>query len=153
MLFLSAPAAGGGASTIIMLVLMFALLYFLMIRPEKKKKKEAEQMAAWLINHGLDPSRIIVENKSMTTTQNAIRSYKILRSQYPEVDSVAIVSSDYHVAWGATMFQTQFTIAARELGDKMLKVVSNAAAYTGKEFKDVLHYQAGGILSIAGIDS
>lgn len=114
---------------------------------------EAEQMAAWLINHGLDPSRIIVENKSMTTTQNAIRSYKILRSQYPEVDSVAIVSSDYHVAWGATMFQTQFTIAARELGDKMLKVVSNAAAYTGKEFKDALHYQAGGILSIAGIDS
>lgn len=114
---------------------------------------EAEQMAAWLIDHGLDASRVIVENKSMTTTQNAIRSYKILRERYPEVDSVAIVSSDYHVAWGATMFQTQFIIAAREQGGKMLNVVSNGAAYTGKEFKGAMHYQAGGILSIAGIDS
>ncbi len=35
----------------------------------------------------------------MTTAQNAEFSYKIILDKYPSIDSIAIVSSSYHIAW------------------------------------------------------
>ena len=61
---------------------------------------EADQMAAWLIEQGLDPDRIIVENKSSSTVENAEFTYRILREEYPEIDSLALITSDYHIPRG-----------------------------------------------------
>ena len=58
---------------------------------------EAGQMAEWLAEQGIAPERIIVENRSHSTEQNAAYSIEILQSDYPQVTSLALVSSDYHL--------------------------------------------------------
>ena len=58
---------------------------------------EAGQMAAWLKEQGIAPERIIVEDKSFSTEENAMNAYRILSEDYPQVKSLALVSSDYHL--------------------------------------------------------
>ncbi len=92
---------------------------------------EADVMAEWLIRNGVDAGRIIIENQSLTTDQNAVYSCRILADDYPEVKSLAIVSSDYHVALGSMLF----TEAALLYGyghycEAPYQVVSNAAYRT-----------------------
>lgn len=58
---------------------------------------EAGQMAAWLKEQGISPERIIVEDKSFSTEDNVMNSYRILSRDYPQVKSLALVSSDYHL--------------------------------------------------------
>lgn len=109
---------------------------------------EADTMAKWLMEHGIAEERIIVENRSLTTSQNAIFSCQILREDYPEITQAAIISSDYHIPWGKVLFEAQFL-----LEDHPITVVSNAAFQTGKKISDsaLLRYQLNGIREIAGI--
>ena len=58
---------------------------------------EAGQMAAWLKEKGVAAERIIVEDKSFSTEENALNAYQILARDYPQVKSLALVSSDYHL--------------------------------------------------------
>lgn len=113
---------------------------------------EAEQMAQWLMDHGIEPNRLIIECESSTTGQNAINSYRILRDCYPGIDQVAIVSSDYHLSWGTSLFETKFLMEANEYGEQPIYVVSNAAFYTGIT-NHYYRYQAAGILELAGLNS
>ncbi len=83
---------------------------------------EAGRMAEWLAANGVDPQRIIVEDQSLTTAQNAIFTYRILAERCPQVTSVAIISSDYHIATGVLLFG-----AEPILHGLPVTVVSNAA--------------------------
>ena len=65
---------------------------------------EAETMAEWFLQHGVSPDRMIVENRSMTTGQNARNTCAILTEQYPQVKEIAVVSSSYHIAQCELMF-------------------------------------------------
>ena len=59
---------------------------------------EAEAMAVWLRAHGIDDSRILLEDKSETTRQNLENSFAIIRSHGGDpADGVAIVTSEYHL--------------------------------------------------------
>ena len=109
---------------------------------------EADTMAQWLMEHGIAEERIIVENRSLTTSQNAIFSCQILREDYPQISQAAIISSDYHIPWGKVLFEAQFL-----LEDHPITVVSNAAFQTGKQISasTLLRYQLSGIREIAGI--
>ena len=109
---------------------------------------ESDVMAQWLMKHGIAKERIIVENRSLTTSQNAIFSCQILREDYPEITQAAIISSDYHIPWGKVLFEAKFL-----LEDHPITVVSNAAFQTGKKISDsaLLRYQLNGIREIAGI--
>ena len=113
------------------------------------KDTEAGQMAAWLEEKGLEPDRIIREKKSLSTTANARNVTKILRSKYPQVDSVAVVSSDYHIPWGVSMFTTASHYAEYN-GEYPICVVGNAANTTSNN-TDTFHYQAKGISSLTNI--
>lgn len=110
---------------------------------------EAGQMAAWLTEKGLDSSRLILESKAQSTHTNATRVYNILNQQYPQVTSVAVVSSDYHIPWGTAMFATAFRYGAYN-GGREITLVANAANATGKTM-DTLYSQALGISAIAGL--
>ena len=55
---------------------------------------EAEAMAHWLEQHGIDASRIDIENESTTTAENLEFSKRYLG---PEADTVGIVTNDFHV--------------------------------------------------------
>ena len=111
---------------------------------------EAGQMAAWLQKHGLPKSRIIQENQSLSTTANAVNSYKLLTRAYPQVDSIAIVTSDYHVRQSCAMFAAVSNYQSGYKGGRSLELVGNAACDTGFQ-EDSLMTQAWGISLIMGI--
>ncbi|MBO5129133.1 MAG: YdcF family protein [Oscillospiraceae bacterium] len=116
-----------------------------------RKKTEAGQMAQWLKDHGVAESRIIVEDESLSTVENAQFSCEILTEEYPQVRHVAIVTSDYHVPRGCVYFHTQFALSALETGAEPLDIVGNAGyqiAYSTEEDMSVLY---SGIAQLAGI--
>ena len=94
---------------------------------ENPSASEAGEMAKWLEAQGIDKGRIIVEDNSITTAQNAIFTYDILTSLYPSVKKLAIVSSDYHIATGELLFMAEPILRANAVGNEKLEVISNAA--------------------------
>lgn len=111
---------------------------------------EAGQMAAWLQKNGLDKSRIIQETQSLSTTANAVNSYKLLTRSYPQVDSVAMVTSDYHIAQSCAMLTAVSNYQSGYRGGKSLELVGNSVCDTGLTENSLLT-QAWGISLIMGI--
>ena len=92
---------------------------------------EADVMAAWLEEHGIGKAKIIIENRSLTTDQNASNTCSILAEQHPEIRSLAMVSSDYHVALGSMLFTEAAQLYAYEHDCEVpYQVVSNAGYAT-----------------------
>lgn len=112
---------------------------------------EADQMAAWLIEQGLDESRLIVENKSKSTVQNAQFTYAILRADYPQIKSLCMVTSDYHVQRGCLLYYSQCLLSAYEAGDQILEIISNAGYEAGHAGYESIQLQANGVAQVAGI--
>ena len=84
---------------------------------------ESGEMAKWLRENGVEASRIIVENQSQTTAQNAKFTLDLLEKNFPQAKKLAIVSSDYHIATGALLFGAEAIL--RDAAD--VEVISNAA--------------------------
>ena len=92
---------------------------------------EAGVMADWLMAHGVEASRILKEDASRTTGDNAEFTVKLLLENHPEVRALAIVSSDYHVPLGVLLFQEEALLHEYETGTLPFSVISNAAFDTG----------------------
>ena len=88
---------------------------------------EAGSMAEWLIENGVDPERILIEDQSMSTAQNAVYTYRLLEREAPQVNLVAIISSDYHIPTGVLLFETEAILMASEPGEERYNVISNAS--------------------------
>ncbi len=110
---------------------------------------EAGEMAKWLEANGIDRSRIIVEDNSITTAQNAIFTYDILTSRYPSVKSLAIVSSDYHIATGELLFKAESILRANAPGNERFEVISNAAWQAPSGTLSTM-FQAGALIELFG---
>lgn len=64
---------------------------------------EGQAMAEYLLEKGMDESRVLREEKATSTRENLLYSYGIITSAYPDGEkSVAVVSSDFH------MFRVKF---------------------------------------------
>lgn len=87
---------------------------------------EADAMAAWMAEHGVNHERLIIENTSMTTLQNARKTCSILAERYPQVEQVVIVTSDYHIPLGTLLFNEAAILYEYENGFLPYTVVSNA---------------------------
>lgn len=114
---------------------------------------EGGLMGEWMLAHGIPESRLIIEDRSLSTAANACNTYEILRSSYPQVDSVVLISSDYHIAWGALMFETAFLRSAYENRTPEIHVISNCACVvedTTFPRDDLLHWEAGGMFELIG---
>ena len=116
---------------------------------ENASATEAGRMAEWLIENGVDPQRVIVEDHSLTTAQNAIFTYQILTEQYPQVKQLAIVSSDYHIATGALLFGAEAVLQAEEAGKEALTVVSDAA-FSAPSGTLSRMFRAGALIELSG---
>lgn len=116
---------------------------------ENKNATEAGKMAEWLIENGVDEKRIIVEDKSMTTAQNAVFTYDILSEKYPQVTQLAVISSDYHIATGTLLFDAECILRAEKAGAERMKVVSNAA-YKAPSGTLSTMFQAGALIELSG---
>jgi uncharacterized SAM-binding protein YcdF (DUF218 family) len=110
---------------------------------------EAGEMAKWLAKKGVDKKRIIVEDNSITTAQNALFTYDILTSRYTSVKKLAIVSSDYHIATGELLFKAESILRANAPGNEKLEVVSNAA-WKAPSGKLSTMFQAGALIELFG---
>lgn len=112
---------------------------------------EGELMGQWLLDNGLDPARLIVENRAPDTVGNAENTYKILNEQYPQVKKLVMVTSDYHVPRGCILFYSKCLLAAYETGGDVLEMVSNAGYISGHEGYETIALQSRGVASVAGI--
>lgn len=117
---------------------------------ETKGVTEAGQMAAWLQKKGIEQSRIIQEKQSLSTTANAVNTYKLLSASYPQVNSIALISSDYHLSWSSAMFTAVSDYKFGYEGGSPLELVGGAVCDTGST-ADTLVQQAWGISAITGI--
>ena len=105
---------------------------------------EAGRMADWLESQGVDSSRLIIENHSLTTAQNAICTFDILTEQYPQVKQIAIISSDYHIATGVLLFGAEAILRESDV-----EVVSNAAWHAPEGTLSTM-FQAGALIELSG---
>ena len=110
---------------------------------------EAGRMAAWLIENGVAAERVIVEDKSLTTAQNAIYTFDILSKSYPQVKELVIVSSDYHIATGTLLFGAEAILRAEDAAKPAVHVVSNAAWKAPSGTLSTM-FQAGALIELAG---
>ena len=92
---------------------------------------------------------MIVEDRSVTTAQNAIFSYDILTTQYPDVKYIAIVSSDYHIATGTLLFKAEAILRAGTAGNEKLEIISNAA-WKAPSGTLSTKFQAGALIELSG---
>ena len=111
---------------------------------ENSTATEAGRMAQWLYEQGVDPSRIFVEDKSVTTAQNAIFTFDILEAHCPQVTQIAIISSDYHIATGTLLFGAEAI-----LRDSPITVTSNAAWHAPSGTLSAM-FQAGALIELSG---
>ena len=116
---------------------------------EDETATEAGRMADWLIENGVDPERVIVEDKSLTTAQNAIYTFDILAEHYPQVKELVIVSSDYHIATGTLLFGAEAILRVEKAGEESVKVVSNAAWKAPSGTLSTM-FQAGALIELSG---
>lgn len=106
---------------------------------------EGGQMAKWLRENGVDSGRVIVENQSQTTAQNARYTLELLRKNFPEVSKLAIISSDYHIATGVLLFGAEAILR----GYEDMEVVSNAAWKAPSGTLSPM-FQAGALIELLG---
>lgn len=106
---------------------------------------EAGEMAKWLREQGVEPSRIVVENRSQSTAQNAMYTLELLRKEFPQVSKIAIISSDYHIETGRLLFAAESILR----GDSDMEVVSNAAWKAPSGTLSPM-FQAGALIELLG---
>lgn len=112
---------------------------------------EGGQMAAWLRAQGVAESRLIVEDQALSTTQNAANTYKLLTSAYPQVETLAVVTSDYHVACAGVLLQIWSDYQSQVNGAPALNVAAGVSCATDTPVGDrMLSSQAWGIAQITG---
>ena len=59
---------------------------------------EAQAMFDWLTARGVDPARLILEDRSTDSYENIVNSLAIIRAREPDFDGrVAILSSEFHL--------------------------------------------------------
>ena len=112
---------------------------------------EGGLMGEWLLEHGLDEERLIVEDQAPDTVGNAENTYRILSEQYPSVKNLVMVTSDYHVPRGSILFYSKCLLSAYESGGEPLQVIANAGYETGSQGYESIALQASGVASVAGV--
>lgn len=116
---------------------------------ENESATEAGRMGEWLIENGIDPERVILEDRSQTTAQNAKYTLDILSERYPQVRELAIISSDYHIATGTLLFGAEAILRGESGGEEPYQVVSNAAWKAPSGSLSPM-FQAGALIELSG---
>lgn len=102
---------------------------------QNRTATEAGVMAQWLREQGVEPERILVEDRSLTTADNAVFTCELLRRSAPGVRMLAIVSSDYHLPLGVLLFEEKAILLGAEEGEQPFHVAACAAWDTQGQFR------------------
>ncbi len=112
---------------------------------------EAGEMARWLTICGVDESRIIIEDASYSTTENARNTCEILQNSYKNIRHLAIVTSDYHIRRSCLMFSAASAYASGT-AFAGVDVVSNAVCKVENAEEESLRTKVWGLAILAGVD-
>ena len=93
--------------------------------------------------------RHIFVTLSKKESTNAIFSCQILQEKYPQVNQLAIISSDYHIATGQLLFGAESILLSDESGNKPYTIVSNAAWKAPSGTLSTM-FQAGALIELPG---
>ena len=85
----------------------------------------------------------------MSTTANAQRSFAMLKN-YPQIQSLALVSSDYHIRRCAVVFETVSLYQSACAGRKPVEILA-IASYPEQGSSESLRSQAREIARITGV--
>ena len=111
---------------------------------------EGGVMAAWFSEHGVAAEKLIKEDASLTTADNAVFTGRLLREKAPQVRQLLIVSSDYHLPLGCLLFEEKALLCAYAEGTKPFTVAAWAAWDSGGRFlPDTPQQQKGYVWSVA----
>ena len=105
---------------------------------------EAGRMVEWLERSGVDSDRLLQEDRSLTTAQNAALTFRLLAERAPQVTQLAVISSDYHIATGTLLFGAEAILL-----DCPVRVVSNAAWPAPSGALSAM-FQAGALIELSG---
>ena len=119
---------------------------------KNKNVTEAGQMRKWLVQNGIDSSRIIVEDDALSTIQNAIYGSRLLYRDYPQVRCLAVITSDYHIWRSCLYFHTQAALDAYKDNTEPMKVIANATCRINPDVLPDLNRQVEGVGMLAGLD-
>ena len=113
---------------------------------DKKNTTEAGAMAAWLVDHGVDEKRLLVEEKALSTAHNATYGNALIREKAPQVRNLAVVTSDYHVGLVSLLFYAETQRYAYETGTAPFDIISNAASRVDDPGEKISHGLAATLL-------
>lgn len=119
---------------------------------DNKNVTEGGQMAEWLLEKGIAKERLIVEDRAMDTVGNAIYTYQLLKEKYPQVHSLILVSSDYHVARGSLLYYATLVLEALKRQGDIPEIVANVGYVTSNPGYESIGLQAWSVCQVAGID-
>ncbi|MBR4308791.1 MAG: YdcF family protein [Oscillospiraceae bacterium] len=79
-----------------------AILILSGCRGEEEEISEAQCMYDCLMEEGLPPTRLVMEEKAGNTEENILYSLALIRKLFSEPESVCIISSEYHLLRAAS---------------------------------------------------
>lgn len=119
---------------------------------EKNGWTEGERMHDWLVDHDISEDRILVETEAGDTTGNAQNSFKILH-QMPQIKSISMITSQYHLKRGTLLYYAQSLLSAKELNTTPIKLIGEGNAgykVEGKDSESMLQ-KVNSLKDIAGV--
>lgn len=120
---------------------------------EKNGWTEGDRMKDWLVANGLSEDRIIVENESSKTVENAAFSYDILYNDY-NIETVSLITSQYHLKRGSIFYYTMSLLKAKEYDKERIEFIGegNAGWYRPDKTEESMSLKARGMAQIAGVE-
>ena len=116
-----------------------------------KHHTEAGLMRDYLIEQlGIDPGRIFIDEQAMTTAENVVYTFRILKEQ--EVQSLTLVTSDYHQRWGQVTYNLMSALYGQEYGYCPKLVGNYCYKTTGKRDVSNARSAAAQLKSILGLN-
>ena len=119
---------------------------------QNRKVSEASQMARWLVKKGISEDRIIIENKARSTIENAQLGCKLLYQDYPQVKSLAVITSDYHIFRSCLYFNTQAALDAHALDISPMTVLASATCRINPDAPSDIETQVEGMSILTDLD-
>ena len=113
-----------------------------------ERHTEAGLMKDYLVNVcGLDGARIFIDEEAMTTAENAVNTFRILREQ--GVKTMTVVTSSYHQLWGQAVYQAMAARVERQQGYRV-DIIANYSYPIGTE---VAAFRSGDRIAVMQISS
>lgn len=121
---------------------------------QKNGWTEGDRMYEWLVANGMNPSRIIVENASSDTVENATFSFAKLYNDY-NVQSISLITSQYHLKRASILYYTQSLLSAETYGKTPIRVLlsGNAGWYRADKTSEAKALKARSLSMIARVAS